>query len=170
MKYINNMTDLFAHEMQDLYSAEQQLVKALTKMANFAVTPEVKVAFERHLKQTIEQSKRLEQICSGLGISPGKMTCKGMKGIIEEGSELVKESSDSSEVRDAALIAAAQRAEHYEISGYGTAACHAALLRNSRAEQLLNRTLSEEKETDKELTELAMSFVNDRSLSDTQEG
>jgi ferritin-like metal-binding protein YciE len=156
---LNTLEDLLLHELKDLYSAENQLVKALPKMAKAASNAELKAAFEEHLEQTVGQVERLDQIAEKLGKKLTGHKCKAMEGLIEEGSELISEDAAES-VRDAGLIGAAQRVEHYEIAGYGTARTFAELLGHSEIAELLEETLDEEKETDENLTELATSAVN----------
>jgi ferritin-like metal-binding protein YciE len=151
---MENLEDLFIHELKDLYSAENQLIEALPKMAKAASTPELKQGFEMHLKQTQEHAQRIEQIFEDFDKKPGGVKCKGMEGLIKEGEEAIKEDAEGA-VKDAALIAAAQRVEHYEIAGYGTARTFAKHLGNDKAAQLLQQTLDEEGETDKKLTQLA---------------
>jgi ferritin-like metal-binding protein YciE len=142
-----------------LLSAEKQLVKALPKMAKGASSQALKEGIEDHLEQTKGHVERLERVFKLLDKSPRAEHCKGMEGLIEEGSDLLEEDGEP-HVKDAALIAAAQRVEHYEISGYGTARTLAELLGLGEAVDLLQQTLDEEKETDEKLTELAMSEVN----------
>lgn len=161
---IDTMEKLFVHELKDLYSAENQILKALPKMAKKASNSKLKAAFEEHLTQTKEQVKRLEQIFDGLDFKPGGHKCKGMEGLIEEGEDAMEDAEDD-EVRDAAMIAAAQRVEHYEIAGYGTARTYARLLGNDKAAKLLQTTLDEEGATDKKLTKLAESTVNQDAMS-----
>ena len=156
---LTSFEDLLKHELQDLYSAEKQLVDALPKMAKGATSPALKQAFEDHLELTEEHMQRLEEIFSDLDLSPGRHKCKAMEGLIEEGAELLKQDADEA-LRDAALIGAAQRVEHYEIAGYGTARTFAEMLGLGKVAQVLQRTLDEEKETDQALTELAMTNVN----------
>jgi ferritin-like metal-binding protein YciE len=156
---INSLEKLFVHELKDLYSAEQQILEALPKMADKASHPELRQAFERHRDQTEQQVKRLEQIFDSLEFQPGGHKCKGMEGLIEEGEEVMKD-AENDEVRDAGMIAAAQRVEHYEIAAYGTARTYARMLGRADAAQLLQQTLDEEGETDKKLTQLAESRVN----------
>ncbi len=153
---MENLEDLFIHELKDLYSAEKQLVEALPKMAKSASTPELKQGFEKHLEQTREHVSRIEQIFEGMDRKPGGVKCKGMEGLIKEGEEAIEEEADGA-VKDAALIAAAQRIEHYEIAGYGTARTFANHLGNQKAVDLLDRTLQEEGLTDHQLTQLAES-------------
>jgi ferritin-like metal-binding protein YciE len=151
---LSSLEDLFIDELKDLYSAETQLTKALPKMAKAATSKELKVGFEKHLKQTERHVQRLEQICEELEVSPKGKKCKAMEGLIEEGSEVIDEDAEP-EVKDAALIAAAQRVEHYEIAGYGCVRTYAKLLGHSSAMKLLQQTLDEEGDTDKTLTKLA---------------
>ncbi len=153
---LQSLDELFIHECKDLLSAEKQLVKALPKMAKGAANEQLRSAFEEHLEQTKTHVERLEQIFSALGKAARAEHCKGMEGLIEEGSELLEEDADAT-VKDAALIGAAQKVEHYEISGYGTARTLAKLLGHKEAIELLQQTLDEEKETDQKLTQLALS-------------
>lgn len=162
-KEMTNLEELFIHELEDLYSAEQQILKALPKMADAAVSDELRQALEEHLEQTRNQVSRLEQIFEELGEEPENMVCKGMKGLIEEGKEVIKDSEEDNAVRDAALIMAAQRVEHYEISGYGSARHHAKILGHKQAESLLSETLEEEKEADKMLNDLAINSINQQA-------
>jgi ferritin-like metal-binding protein YciE len=151
---LESLRDLYIEELNDLYSAENQLVKALPKMAKAATAKALKNGFQKHLKQTKEHVNRLEKIFDGLGVSPGSKTCQAMKGLIAEGEEVISEDAEP-DVKDAALIAAAQRVEHYEIAGYGCVRTYAQLLGNKRAAQSLQKTLDEEGATDKTLTTLA---------------
>jgi ferritin-like metal-binding protein YciE len=160
---MTSLEDLFLHELKDLYSAENQMVKALPKMAKNASSPELKRSIEMHLEQTREHVERLKQIFDKLDAAPGRHKCKGMEGLIAEGEDLMKEDVDG-EVLDAGLIGSAQRIEHYEIAAYGTARAHAEQLGNSQAAKLLQRTLDEEGETDKKLTRLAESLVNKEAV------
>ena len=148
------LKELYIDELKDLYSAENQLVKALPKMAKAASSQELRQGFEKHLEQTKGQVQRLEKIFQTLGESPKGKTCKGMQGLIEEGSEATEEDYEGS-VMDAALIGAAQRVEHYEIAGYGTVRGMAETLGIDDQVSLLEETLEEEKQTDQKLTELA---------------
>jgi ferritin-like metal-binding protein YciE len=148
------LKELYIDELKDLYSAENQLVKALPKMAKAASSDELRAGFEKHLEQTRGHVQRLEKIFEALGESPKGKTCKGMQGLIEEGSEVTEEDYEGS-VMDAALIGAAQRVEHYEIAGYGTVRSMAETLGADDQVSLLEETLEEEKETDEKLTELA---------------
>ncbi len=156
---LESMDKLFRHELKDLYSAEKQILKALPKMSKAATHDQLRNAFENHRKTTEKQVERLERIFEDMGESPTGKKCKGMEGLIAEGQEIIDEDAEPN-VRDAALIAAAQRVEHYEIAGYGSARTYARQIGNSRAADLLQETLDEEGETDKELTRLAESMVN----------
>lgn len=156
---LKTLQDLFLHELKDLYSAENQLVKALPKMAKAATNEELKAGFEEHLEQTKGHVERLEQIAEQLGAKLGGHKCKAMEGLIEEGAELIDEDAEDA-IRDAGLIGAAQRVEHYEMAGYGTAIALANGLGHTEAAELLQQTLDEEKETDEKLTELAESTIN----------
>lgn len=156
---LNTLQDLFHHELQDLYSAEKQLVKALPKMAKAASNEELRAGFEQHLEETKTHVNRLEQISQDLGLSLGRHKCKAMEGLVEEGADLISEDAEDS-VRDAGLIGAAQRVEHYEIAAYGTARALALKLDLKAAADLLQQTLEEEKATDEKLTALAESSVN----------
>jgi ferritin-like metal-binding protein YciE len=147
------LKELYIDELKDLYSAETQLVKALPKMAKAATSPDLQEGFEAHLEQTKGHVARLETIFKQLGESPKGKTCKGMQGLIEEGSEATEEYEG--DVLDAALIGAAQRVEHYEMAGYGTVIAFAEELGESEHVSLLNETLEEEEETDAKLTGLA---------------
>jgi len=156
---LNTLADLLHHELKDLYSAENQLVKALPKMAKAATNPDLKAGFEEHLEQTKGHVERLSQIAETLGIKLAGHKCKAMEGLVEEGAELIGEDAEDS-VRDAGLIGAAQRVEHYEMAGYGTAKALALKLGHDDVAGILDETLQEEKETDEKLTELAESAVN----------
>jgi ferritin-like metal-binding protein YciE len=156
---LKTMQDLFEHELQDLYSAEQQIIQALPEMMQATSNQELKNAFQEHLEQTKGQAQRLEQIAQQVGINPQGEQCKAMAGLIEEGRTLLNEQAEPA-VLDAALIGAAQRIEHYEIAGYGTARTFARTLGNQEAAQLLQQTLEEEAQTDEKLTRLAEQNVN----------
>jgi len=153
------LKELYVDELKDLYSAENQLVKALPKMAKAASSDELRQGFEKHLEQTRGHVQRLEKIFQALGESPKGKMCKGMQGLIEEGSEATEQDYEGS-VMDAALIGAAQRVEHYEIAGYGTVRSMAETLGEPNHVSLLEETLEEEKETDEKLTELAEQINN----------
>jgi ferritin-like metal-binding protein YciE len=151
---MEDLKDLFVDELKDIYSAENQITKALPKMVKTAKSPDLKKGFELHLEQTKGQIERLEQIFKELGESPKGKKCHGMEGLLEEGKELMGEDAEP-EVMDAGLISAAQRVEHYEIAAYGTVKTYAELLGMSKAAKLLDETLKEEKDTDQKLTGLA---------------
>jgi ferritin-like metal-binding protein YciE len=151
---LDSLKDLYIDELKDLYSAENQLLKALPKMAKAATSKALKTGFERHLRQTEGHVKRLQQVFKTLGVSPNGKKCKAMEGLIEEGDDVISENAEP-EVRDAALIAAAQRVEHYEIAGYGCVRTYAELLGDHRAGKTLQTTLEEESATDEKLTGLA---------------
>ena len=155
----NPLEELLVDELKDLYSAENQIIKALPRMAKAASSPELKRAFERHLEETRRQVERLNQIGEALDIRLTGKKCKGMEGLIEEGKEIMEEDLDDNAI-DAGLIGAAQKVEHYEIAGYGTARTHAELLGHSKVAKLLQQTLDEEGATDKKLTALAESIIN----------
>lgn len=154
---IDSLRKLYVEELKDLYSAEKQILQALPRMAKKAKNPQLKAGFEEHVRQTEEHVARLDQIFEGLGKSPRGKKCKGMEGLLEEGKEVMQEDMDD-ETRDAALIAAAQRVEHYEMAGYGTVRTYANLLGEREAAKLLQQTLDEEGLTDKKLTQLAESI------------
>jgi ferritin-like metal-binding protein YciE len=160
------LEDFLAHEIKDLHSAEKMILKALPKMAKAASDAQLRDAFEHHLEQTQEHVNRLEQVCEELGITPRGHRCKGMEGIIAEGEEIVEAENIDDAVRDAALIASAQRVEHYEIAAYGCAATYCAQLGHQRAKELLGQTLEEEKETDRTLTEIAESSSNPQAATE----
>jgi ferritin-like metal-binding protein YciE len=148
------LKDLYIDELKDLYNAENQLIKALPKMAKAASSAELQQGFEKHLEQTKGHAERLEKIFQALGESPKGKTCKAMQGLVEEGAETMKEDFEGS-LMDAALIGAAQRVEHYEIAAYGTVCAFARQLGETGHVSLLTQTLEEEKETDEKLTDLA---------------
>lgn len=156
---LDTLKDLYVEELKDLYSAEKQLVKALPKMAKAANDPQLKEAFRTHLQETRRHAERLEQICRELGVSPRGKKCVGMEGLIEEGSDLIKEDPDP-DVLDAGLISAAQHVEHYEMAGYGTVRTYARQLGFESQADLLQQTLDEEGKTDHLLTALAESGIN----------
>ena len=162
---LNSLEALFVDQLKDLYDAEHQLIDALPKMANAASSRDLKQSFEQHLQQTREQAKRLEQIFSDLDQKPSAKKCVGMQGIIKEGEELIKEKKIDPDVLDAGLIASAQKAEHYEISVYGTLRTYAETLGMDAAARLLDRTLEEESRTDEKLTQLAISHINLEAMS-----
>ena len=157
MDRVSTLEELFIEQLQDLHSAETQLIEALPKMAEAATSTKLKAGFTHHLEQTKVHARRLEEILETYDADPKGKTSKAMQGLVKEGSEAINEFS-TSEFKDAALIAAAQRVEHYEIAGYGTVRNYASLLGDSGAEELLTSTLEEESATDKTLTTLAKSL------------
>jgi ferritin-like metal-binding protein YciE len=161
---LNSLHDLYLNELKDLYNAEDRIIKALPKMTEAASSPELRQAFENHLQQTRVQAQRLEQIFERLGEPAKGQKCKGMEGILEEGEDLMDQDAPPA-VADAALISSAQRVEHYEIAGYGTACNFARRLGFEDHAQLLRQTLEEERETDRKLTSLADSYINEEAKS-----
>jgi len=159
---LETLKDLYVHELKDLYSAENQLIKALPKMAKAARNRQLTAGFNQHLEQTKRHAKRLEQILKSQDESTRAPKCEGMEGLIAEGNKMAKEDAED-EVRDAGLIAAAQRVEHYEIAGYGCARTYAQLLGDKKGARALDLTLREEAATDKKLTKLAKSAINLRA-------
>ncbi|HEY5793013.1 MAG TPA: ferritin-like domain-containing protein [Chthoniobacterales bacterium] len=160
---LQTLKDLYIYELKDLYSAEKQIIRALPKMAKAAANEKVAGDFNEHLEQTKTHVNRLEDILSSLHQSTRGPKCKGMEGVLEEGAEMIEEEADD-EVRDAGLIASAQRVEHYEIAGYGTARTYAQLIGDHKGAKLLQTTLNEEEETDRKLTALAESSINVAAL------
>jgi ferritin-like metal-binding protein YciE len=156
---ITNLEQLLEDELKDIYSAENQLLKALPRMAEAAEAKDLRASFEKHLEQTKTHLQRIEEICHDLKIEPSGKTCAGMAGLIKEGEEVI-ESDMESEPKQAALIGAAQRVEHYEIAAYGTARAHAKQLGYVKAWEVLTQTLNEEKETDQKLTQFAENRAN----------
>ncbi len=164
---LDTLETLYISELRDLYSAENQLLKALPKMAKGASSPELKDAFEKHLEQTKGHVQRLERLFDQLDESPKGKTCQAMKGLIKEGSEILKENGEDS-VLDAGLIVAAQKVEHYEIASYGSVCTFAGLLGKDEAAELLQTTLDEESETNEILNQLAESIVNPEAVSERE--
>jgi ferritin-like metal-binding protein YciE len=160
---IETMDDLFLEQIEDLYDAEQRLVKALPKMAEASTSAQLRQAFESHLEQTRGHVRRLETIFREIGKDAKAETCDAMKGLIEEGEDLIDDIENTT-LRDAGLIAAANRVEHYEIAGYGSAKSFAKQLGLKNAVTLLEQTLQEEKEADRKLTALAETMVNEEAL------
>ena len=156
---METLQDLYVDELKDIYNAENQLIKALPRMAKKASSQQLKDSFTEHLALTREHVERLEQIFRKLGASPKGKKCKGMEGLIEEGKHIMQEDAEP-DVMDAALIAAAQKVEHYEIASYGCVRTYAKLLGDEEASRLLQQTLNEEGETDKKLTRLAEAGIN----------
>lgn len=159
MARLTSLQDLFVKELHDIYDAERQISLALPRMREATSSPPIRSAFDEHHRQTLEQIARLEQVFDSVDTRARGTRCQGMAGIIEEGETLLEEKADAP-VRDAALIAAAQRAEHYEIAAYGTLTTYARRLGHDIAADLLEQTLQEEKETDRKLTELAEGIAN----------
>jgi len=159
MSKIKSLDGIFLEELKDLYSAENQLIKALPKMAKATNSDELKSAIEMHLEQTKNHASRLEEAFKVLGHKPEQLTCKAMKGLIEEGEEVIAK-AEKCAARDAGIIGAAQRVEHYEIAAYGTAQSHASILGYNRILSLLQDTLKEEKDANFKLTEIAQDSVN----------
>ncbi len=156
---LETLQDLYIHELKDLFSAENQLIKALPKMAKAASNPDLAAGFKMHLEQTREHAARLEQVLASHQQSTRGKKCKGMEGLIAEGAEMIEEEAED-EVRDAGLISAAQRVEHYEMAGYGCARTYAEIIGDKEGAKLLQQTLEEESMTDKKLTSLAKSAIN----------
>jgi ferritin-like metal-binding protein YciE len=150
----NSLQELYVDELKDLFSAENQITKALPKMAKAASSDELRQGFEEHLQQTKGQIERLQQVFQTLGEKPTGKKCLGMEGLLKEGAEVMGEDYEDA-LMDAALISAAQRVEHYEIAAYGSVIAYADILGESEQASLLRETLEEEKETDEKLTELA---------------
>ena len=165
---LDTLNKLYVEELRDIYNAETQLLKALPKMAKGASSEELRQAFEDHLDETREHVDRLEDIFKALDEKATGKTCKAMKGLVEEGSEILSEKGEDS-VLDAGIIAAAQKIEHYEIATYGTLRTWANLLGEDEAAELLQQTLDEEGDTDKRLNELAEEIVNPEALSEAEE-
>jgi ferritin-like metal-binding protein YciE len=163
-KQLNSMQDLLIDQLQDLYDAEQRLTKAIPKMAEAASNQMLKSAFQQHLRETQNQVSRLERAFQKLESAAQAKTCEAMKGLIAEGDEVIGAKGDP-DVKDAALIAAAQRVEHYEIAGYGTARTFAQRLGRQDVAQLLQQTLDEEAATDKKLTQLAERNINEKAVT-----
>jgi len=159
MAKLNSLDDLLVHELQDIYNAENQILKALPKMIKAASHPELQSAFEEHLEQTEGQVERLDQVFKLLGVPAKGKKCEGMAGLLEEGKKVMEEDAEPS-VMDAALISAAQKVEHYEIASYGCLCTYAELLGYDQVHDLLGQNLEEEEVTDEKLTELAESVIN----------
>jgi ferritin-like metal-binding protein YciE len=164
---VTTLDELLEDELKDIYSAETQLIKALPAMVKAAESNDLRAAFEQHLEQTRVHAERIEEICSDLKTTPHGKNCAGMEGLIKEGEEIIQSDAES-EPKQAALIGAAQRVEHYEIAAYGTARAHARQLGYLKAVELLSRTLDEEKETDKKLTKVAENRVNVKAAMSTE--
>ena len=156
---MQSLEDVLTDELKDIYSAENQIIKALPKMAKASTNSELRDAFQTHLEQTRTHAQRIEQICHELNITPKGKKCMGMEGLIGEGSEVLS-TDGSDEAKEAALIGAAQRVEHYEIAAYGTARTHARQLGHDNAVNLLEQTLKEERQADDLLTNIAENQIN----------
>lgn len=165
----NSLRELYIEELRDIYDAENQMLKALPKMAEAATSDELRSGFEEHLEQTRGHVQRLDQIFADIGEKAAGKKCKGMQGLVSEGKEVINEDFEG-EVKDAALISAAQRVEHYEIAAYGTVRTYAEILGEQSAVDLLEKTLQEEKETDEKLTELAQSINVEAASPSTDPG
>jgi ferritin-like metal-binding protein YciE len=161
---LDDLRKLYVHELKDLYSAENQLLKALPKMENAAGDKELKKAFKQHRKETERHVARLEKIFSKLEFKPGGQKCAGMEGLLKEASDMINEDAPS-DVKDAGLIAAAQRVEHYEIAGYGVARTYAEKLGDYTAADTLQETLNEEAMADQKLTRLATRKINFEAMT-----
>lgn len=164
---VETMNDLFLDEIRDLYDAEKQLTKALPKMAKASSTPELKTAFEDHLQETQGHVDRLEEIFETLGEKATGKKCAAMTGLVKEGEEIISE-MDEGALRDAGIIAAAQKVEHYEMSGYGSARTHAMMLGHTEIASRLEETLREEKAADRKLNDIAQTMVNEEAAGDSR--
>lgn len=165
---LRSLHDLLVHELHDLHSAEQQIIEALPKMARSASSNELRDAFQEHLDVTRVHVDRLERIFNELGVRSNGQECRGMKGLIAEGEEIIQEQGGPA-TKDAALIGAAQRVEHYEIAAYGTARTHADELGYDKVASLLQQTLDEEGETDKKLTDIAEGGLVSKGVNEAAE-
>lgn len=164
---LDSLEKLYLNELRDLFSAENQLLKALPKMAKAASSEDLKGAFDKHVEQTETHVERLEKIFEDLDESPKGKTCRGMKGLIEEGSEILSEDGEEM-ILDAGIIVAAQKVEHYEIASYGSVRTFAELLQRNKDAKLLQTTLDEESETNELLNELAEELINPEALTESQ--
>jgi ferritin-like metal-binding protein YciE len=167
---LTTLNDLLQDEIRDLYSAEKQLTKALPKMAKASHNQDLKDGFQQHFEETQGQLERLQQIFELLELAPRAKHCEAMEGLVAEGNEFIEDKEADPAVRDSALIAAAQKVEHYEIAGYGSAKAHAELLGLQEIADLLEQTLEEEKSTDSKLNELAMTTVNSEAAETEGKG
>jgi len=165
---MESLEELLQEELKDMYDAEKQLTKALPKLAKKATTPDLQDAFEEHLRQTEQHMERLEQVFDQLGMPVKGKTCKGMKNLIAEGNDMIADADDDA-TRDAIMIAAAQKVEHYEIAAYGTLRTWANVLGHREIASMLEDTLEEEKETDQKLTGIAEGFVNQAATEGEEE-
>jgi ferritin-like metal-binding protein YciE len=164
---LDTLQKLYTNELRDLYNAENQLLKALPKMAKAASSEELKNAFQKHLEQTKSHVERLEHVFEDAGEKPKGKTCQAMKGLIEEGAKMLEEDGEES-VLDAGIIVAAQKVEHYEIAAYGSVRTFAELLGKNKSAELLQTTLDEESETNEALNQLAEGIVNPEALMETE--
>jgi len=169
MATVDSLRSLLIEQVKDLYDAERRLTKAIPKLAKASTNEELQAALEEHLGETENQVSRLEQVFSVLDERPKAKPCEGMKGLITEGDEHAKEDYDDDDLRDAIIIGSAQRVEHYEIAGYGTAIAHARLLGLDDVVELLEETLEEEKAADLKLTQIAESVVNLEAADESDE-
>ena len=163
----NDINDLFQHNLKDLYDAEHQLTEALPQMAAAATSPELKSAFTQHLAETKVQITRLDRVFQQIGQKPERVTCPAMKGLVKEGQEVISASGDP-KVKDAALIGAAQKSEHYEMASYGTLRTMAQQLGMTDVAALLQQNLDEEGQTDKKLTSIAEGSINRQAAQSVQ--
>jgi ferritin-like metal-binding protein YciE len=165
---MSNLQDLLVENLKDLYSAETQMLKALPKVAKKVENEQLRQALTMHVKETEQQVKRLEQVLSQMGEKPGGKKCHGMEGLLEENKEMMEEDAEP-EVMDAGLIVGCQKAEHYEIAGYGSAVTFAKLLGNQEAARLLAQSLNEEERADKKLTEIAETTINVQAADESDD-
>lgn len=166
MKF-ETLRDLYLQELKDLYNAESQILKALPRMAKAASSPQLQEVFQQHLEQTKNQVQRLDQIFTNMGLPSKGIKCQGMEGILSEGEELLGQNAEPS-IKDAALIASAQKVEHYEMAGYGSVRSYAKILGDEDAVNLLDQTLSEEKDADKRLSKIAEKTITKEATSQHQ--
>lgn len=166
---LESLEGLYLDQLRDIYSAENQLIKALPKMAKAAQSEELKMEFEEHLEQTKTHAERLEQIFEELGEKPGREKCEAMEGLVKEGAEAIQKDEENPAIKDVGLIAAAQRVEHYEIAAYGTVRTFAEKLGYSDAVDLLQQTLDEEAETDTKLTEISETLLGEDFAQESEE-
>lgn len=162
---MDNLEELFKHELVDLYDAEHQILEAMPLMIKAASSDKLKKGLDQHRKQTEQQVKRLEQVFKAINEEPKREKCVGMEGLLKEGQKLMNKKNIDPAVLDAGLIASAQKVEHYEISGYGTARAYARVLGQDKVVELLTQTLEEESAADEKLTQLAESHVNQQAMS-----
>ena len=161
---LNNLKELLIHNLKDLYSAEQQAIDAMPKVAEKVHSPKLKKLIEQHLKQTEKQRDRAEKACKALGAEATGETCKAMAGLVKETQDFLKEKADP-DVFDAGIVVLLQKIEHYEIAGYGSCATFAEELGEQKAYDLICETLDEEESTDKKLTRAAKSVLNEKAMA-----